>query len=97
MAGDVRYINPRTSASWPVDTALWRAPDDGGYVNLTPGAGISREAIDGAAQTMWRYRSAIRLPESDCQSLGEGWTPMVPSHWGDAPVLMKSEHLMPSG
>ncbi|MDH3700138.1 MAG: threonine synthase [Alphaproteobacteria bacterium] len=97
MAQDVRYINPRTSATWPVDTALWRAPDDSGYINLTPGEGLSRDAIDGAAHSLWRYGAAIRLPAQEYQSLGEGWTPMVPSHWRDTPVLMKSEHLMPSG
>ena len=31
----VRYENRRTGQSWPVDTPLWRAPDDLGPVAAT--------------------------------------------------------------
>lgn len=97
MASEARYVNPRSTATWPVETPLWCAPDDAGYVNLTPGAGISREEIDTAIPSMWRYRGAIRLPEADYGSLGEGWTPLVGAEWDGAKIWAKSEHLMPSG
>ena len=42
---DVYYTNPRTDASWPVEEPIWRAPDDGEYVNLTPGSGLARSDI----------------------------------------------------
>jgi threonine synthase len=92
-----RYINPRSGATWPVDTALWRAPDDGDYVNLTPGPGLTPAAIDRETPSMWRYGAAVRLPASPDVTLGEGWTPLLPTPWGDMPVMLKAEYLMPSG
>lgn len=92
-----RYVNPRTGATFPTETALWRAPDDGGYLNLSPGEGLTRDAIDAGERSLWRYRAAIRLPKGAVRSLGEGWTPLVPAEWAGRPVRMKCEHLMPSG
>lgn len=89
------YENRRTGAEWPVETPLWRAPDDGGPVELTPGAGLAPDAIDRHAHSLWRYAAAIRTPKRI--SLGEGWTPLVPASWQGRPVHFKCEHLMPSG
>ena len=58
---DVFYNNPRTGASWPVEEPIWQAPDDGEYVNLTPGSGLARSDIRSDASGLWRYRKAIRL------------------------------------
>jgi len=93
----LRYVNPRTGANWSVEVPIWRAPDDEGYVNLTPGGGFRRGDIDASSGSLWRYRKAIRLPSETFETLGEGWTPLVPAQWGDCPVQMKCEHLMPSG
>lgn len=96
MTKDVRYINPRTGATWPTADPLWCAPDDQGYVNLTPGPGLSPEDIDTGEQSLWRYRKALRLgPPS--RTLGEGWTPLLDAEWDGLPVRMKAEFLMPSG
>lgn len=92
-----RYVNPRSGAEWSVETALWRAPDDGDYVNLSPGAGLAPADIDRDERSLWRYRAAIRLPRPPEVTLGEGWTPLVSGSWDGAPVLFKAEHLMPSG
>jgi threonine synthase len=91
------YINPRTGATWPTTTAMWRAPDDGGYVNLTPGAGLAPIDIKMDERSLWRYSSAIRLAEPPAATLGEGWTPLIPAQWDGQPVLMKAEYFMPSG
>ena len=95
--GSVSYINPRTGAKWSVDYPIWCAPDDKGYVNLTSGGGLSRSDIMSNAPGLWRYRAALRLKGDPYQSLGEGWTPLVSSDWEGVPVMMKCEHLMPSG
>jgi len=91
------YINPRTGGEWPTSTALWRAPDDGGYVNLTPGAGLAPGDIDAAERSLWRYAAAIRLPAPPVASLGEGWTPLIPADWDGREIMMKAEYFMPSG
>ncbi|MBT5109856.1 MAG: threonine synthase [Rhodospirillaceae bacterium] len=91
------YINPRTGATWPTSTALWRAPDDGGYVNLTPGPGLAPGDVDAAERSLWRYAAAVRLAAPPAASLGEGWTPLIPAQWDGQPILMKAEYFMPSG
>ncbi len=92
-----RYINPRTGAEWPVGEAMWRAPDDGAYLNLTPGDGLTPDDIDPRAQGLWRYQAAIRLAAPPLFTLGEGWTPLVRASYAGTEVLMKMEPLMPSG
>lgn len=97
MTKQADYINPRTGATWPTTEALWRAPDDQGYVNLTPGSGITPEEIDTAEQSLWRYRKGLRLSAPPPRILGEGWTPLLEAEWEGMPVRMKAEFLMPSG
>jgi len=97
MTDPARYLNPRTGQTWTTDEALWRAPDDGGYVNLTPGPGLVPDEIDTAERSLWRYRKALRLAGPPARILGEGWTPLVDASWDGVPVRMKEDFLMPSG
>ncbi|HAA90963.1 MAG TPA: pyridoxal-5'-phosphate-dependent protein subunit beta, partial [Rhodospirillaceae bacterium] len=92
-----QYLNPRTDSVWPVGESLCCAPDDGGYVNLTPGNGLDQKSIETSLPSLWRYRDAIRLPGTEVASLGEGWTPMVTGRWAGQDISMKMEYLMPSG
>ena len=96
-SGEARYVNPRTGAEWPTEAPLWRAPDDGGYVNLSPGAGLGPGDIDRGELSLWRYAKALRLAAPPIVTLGEGWTPLVHTTWGERPVWFKCDHLMPSG
>ena len=53
-----------------------------------------REKLSGRPATMWRYREV--LPEADPVTLGEGFTPMLPSR--EFPnVFIKDEGLNPTG
>ncbi len=93
-----RYHNPRTNTTWPVNVALSVAPDDQGYLDLTPGDGLTPAMIDGSAIGLWRYAAAIRLPYAQpTVSLGEGWTPLLQRRWRGTPIAIKCEHLMPTG
>ena len=76
-SGEARYVNPRTGAEWPTEAPLWRAPDDGGYVNLSPGAGFGPGDIDRGELSLWRYAKALRLAAPPIVTLGEGWTPLA--------------------
>ena len=96
-SNSVKYINPRTLSKWSVDNPIWCAPDDGGYVNLTPGTGLTKDEILPDKSGLWRYRSAIRVESVTEITLGEGWTPLVSTQWKGSIVLMKCEYLMPSG
>lgn len=96
MSEQAYYVNPRTGGRWTTDEALWRAPDDHGYLNLSPGPGLAPGDIDTAERSLWRYRKALRLGPP-ARTLGEGWTPLVDAEWDGMPVRMKQEFLMPSG
>jgi threonine synthase len=97
MTEQAYYVNPRTGGRWPTDEALWCAPDDGGYVNLTLGPGIAPAEIDTGERSLWRYRKALRLSGPPARTLGEGWTPLLDAAWDGVRVRMKAEFLMPSG
>ena len=97
LAVRASYINPQSGANWPADRALWRAPDDGGLLALTPGRGLARDEIERSETSLWRYRAAIRVEDRDRVSLGEGFTPLVETEWEGRRLLFKCEHLMPTG
>ncbi|MGE5723911.1 MAG: threonine synthase [Acidobacteriota bacterium] len=74
-------------------------PRDGGvlfarYDLATIKKSFKRESLAGRAPTMWRYREV--LPEAAPVSLGEGFTPLLPSR--EYPnVYIKDEGLNPTG
>jgi threonine synthase len=94
---DAAYVNPRTGATWSTAAPLWKAPDDGGYINLTPGSGLTAKDIDGQEHSFWRYHKAVRLPRTPEITLGAGWTPLLPAMWDGVPVHLKADYLMTSG
>jgi threonine synthase len=53
-----------------------------------------RELLSGRAATMWRYAEV--LPDAEPVSLGEGFTPLLPSRH-DENVFIKDEGLNPTG
>lgn len=55
---------------------------------------FTRELLPGRAATMWRYAEV--LPEVEPMSLGEGFTPMLPSR-REPTVWIKDEGLNPTG
>jgi threonine synthase len=92
----VHYVDPVDGTTYPVERPLWRAPG-GGYLNLTPGAGLGRGDIDTACRSLWRYATAIRVAAAGAVSMGEGWTPLVATHWNGLAVQAKLEFMMPTG
>lgn len=91
------FVNPRTKNTWPTEKLIWRAPDDGQYLNLELGQGLTADDIDHNKDSLWRYSKALRLDQSYSISSGEGWTPLVSHRWGQLDVLFKLEYFSPSG
>ena len=89
-----RYVDPADGSTYPVERPLWRSPA-GGYLNLTPGAGLRRGDIDPSCRSVWRYAAAIRVERSHAVSMGEGWTPLIPARWDGVPVLAKLAQIAP--
>jgi threonine synthase len=83
----------------PADRPQTVCPKDGGvlyarYDLADIRSEFSREALTGRPANMWRYREV--LPEAEPITLGEGFTPMLPSR--EFPhVFIKDEGLNPTG
>src|SRR5216683_344125 len=89
----------RCGEHFPADRPQTVCPNDGGvlYARYDLDAikrTFSSARLTGGAPTMWRYDAV--LPEADPVSLGEGFTPMLPSQ--EFPnVFIKDEGLNPTG
>ena len=92
----MKYIDPATDVQYATDTARW-CSDTGGYLNLTPGAGLKRGDIDTARHSVWRYAKAICVDEKHAVTMGEGWTPLTCGDWQGTQVMFKLEFMMPTG
>jgi threonine synthase len=89
----------RCGQSLPADRPQTICPKDGGvlyarYDLSTIKKTFSRDQLCGRPATMWRYTEV--LPEAQPVSLGEGFTPMLPSREYST-VLIKDEGLNPTG
>ncbi|MEY9636151.1 threonine synthase [Bradyrhizobium japonicum] len=90
------YIDPRNGKLYALDQPRW-CSDERTPLLVTPGAGISREDIDGRARSLWRYRAALPVEIAKPISLGEGCTPLVQQAWGDLRPFFKLEWFNPTG
>ena len=90
------YIDPRNGKIYPLDVPRW-CSDDRTPLLVTPGAGISRNDIDGRTRSLWRYRAALPVEIAKPITLGEGCTPLVQQAWGDLRPHFKLEWFNPTG
>ena len=91
----MQYIDPATGASYSIDSPRW-CSENGGYLNLTPGAGLKRGDIDTTRRSVWRYAKAIAVDDKHAVTMGEGWTPLTCGLWNDVPVMFKLDFMMPT-
>ena len=92
----MQYIDPATGATYSIDSPRW-CSENGGYLTLTPGAGLKRSDIDTARRSVWRYAKAIAVDDKHAVTMGEGWTPLTCGLWNDVPVMFKLDFMMPTG
>lgn len=90
------YIDSRSGSHYPPDVARW-CGDSGAYLNLAPGPGMARDAINRQERSVWRYAQAIGVDAQSAVSLGEGGTPLLSRSWHGVPVRFKLEFMMPTG
>jgi threonine synthase len=90
------YIDPRSGKTYPLDEPRW-CSDERTPLLVTPGAGISRDEIDGRTRSLWRYRAALPVRIAKPITLGEGCTPLIEQTWGDLRALFKLEWFNPTG
>ena len=70
----------------------------GGFFDLHFTFDFDRVKIKSRGCTMWRYREALPVSDDgDIVSFGEGFTPLLETDIDGRDVLVKQEHLFPSG
>lgn len=83
---------------YPENGTPYRCPDCGGIFDYAVCPMLRGEWINPNERSLWRYRSAIRLPDqAPAVSLGEGGTPVVWEEYQGAKVGLKMEALNPTG
>lgn len=76
---------------------LWRCPC-GGLLDLVFEPAFHVERIRRRAPNLWRYREALPLDDdANIVSLGEGFTPLLPLELAGGQILIKQDHLCPTG
>ncbi|QGY40146.1 pyridoxal-phosphate dependent enzyme [Pseudodesulfovibrio cashew] len=81
---------------FPDTDARWRC-GCGGVLDLDFTPSLDPAEVAGRPATLWRYREALPVPEGAELTLGEGFTPLLPVEIGGREVLVKQEHLAPTG
>lgn len=83
--------------TYPLSDPRWRCRC-GGLLDLRFRARFDKERILGRKPTMWRYREALPIDDDrNIVSFGEGMTPLVPVDLGPGRLLLKLDHLFPTG
>lgn len=82
--------------SYPPQSTEWRCTC-GGRLSLTNEPVFSKEHIVSGEPSLWRYQHVLPVSEQFHLKLGEGWTPLVQREIGGHDVLLKLDHLFPSG
>ncbi len=93
---DLRYLDPRTGRTWPLDPPRW-CGDDQAPLLLTDMAGMTPEEVESGERSLWRYRAALPPLAGEPISMGEGCTPLVERRIAGATALLKCEWFMPTG
>src|ERR1700722_19937323 len=89
------YLDPRTGATFPLDQPRWCGPGRSPLL-LTQMAGLTRDQIDPAVRSVWRYHAAFPLQVEQPITLGEGCTPLIRRTIADTEVLLKCEWFNPT-
>jgi len=84
----------RTQANQPA----WRCSSCGGLLNIEMESEFPLNKIHKRPFTMWRYREAIPIEnDENIISLGEPLTPLAKIEISGRPVMIKMDHLFPTG
>ncbi|MFC5947206.1 pyridoxal-phosphate dependent enzyme [Pseudonocardia lutea] len=84
----------RSGRRYPLDEPRWRG-DDGSPLMVEPLPGITRDRVDAAVRSQWRYAAALPLPLEPV-TLGEGATPLLPFRVQDLDLGLKLEWFNPT-
>jgi threonine synthase len=89
------FLYDRSGAHYAIDETRWRG-DDGSPLMVSALGGITRDDVDRAERSQWRYRAALPVHFDQPVSLGEGCTPMLATEVAGFPMLVKPEWFNPT-
>jgi len=81
---------------YPLGQPVWRC-ECGGLLDLIELPVFAKENIDPAKPGLWRYVHSLPVDGDDAISMGEGCTPLIPVQIAGRDVLVKQDHLSPTG
>ncbi|WP_338426659.1 threonine synthase [Sphingopyxis kveilinensis] len=90
-----QFIDPTNGQTFDMAEPRWRA-ESGSPLMIEPLPGISRDDIDPASRSLWRYVAALPVAIPDPVSLGEGCTPMVERTVAGRNAMFKLEWFSPT-
>ncbi len=94
---DVWYYCRECGRRVAADGTDWRCTC-GGPLDLPARSGFSRDLIDAAEPSLWRYRAGLwGLGVPQRTWFGEGLTPLVKRPWAGLSLRFKVEGMMPTG
>lgn len=83
--------------TYGLDEPVWHCTC-GGLLDLQFTPQFDPDRIRTRPPTLWRYREALPIRQDGAvTSFGEGFTPLLPVELGGRRVLVKQDHLFPSG
>ncbi len=82
---------------FPLDEKIWKCKKCGGLLDIEFEAKFPKRKIGSRKPTMWRYLEAIPVSKDSIISFGEGFTPLVEVEFEGKKILIKQDHLFPTG
>jgi len=90
-------ICQRCGTAYSLEEPRWRC-DCGGLLDIQFMPAFDLARIRQRPPTMWRYREAIPIREDrNIVSFHEGFTPLVEVGFNGKSILIKQDHLFPTG
>lgn len=84
-------------ASYASDTPRWRC-DCGHYLRHSSTGMFAKEELGRRSPTLWRYFEAFGINDpANIVTLGEGYTPLITDQLFGQRILLKMDHLCPTG
>ena len=91
------FICVTCQKEYPLSQPRWRC-DCGSLLDIKFHSSFDKKKIIQKKPGLWRYREAIPLDKDEnIISFGEGFTPLEPFVIGGREILIKQDHLFPSG
>lgn len=82
---------------YDVNSVIWQC-QCGGLLDLEFTPAFDKNQIKTRKPNLWRYREAIPIQEDgNIISFQEGFTPLIPIDFGEESILVKQDHLFPTG